>query len=268
MATQVIAGPLPVERDSEQARKRRRAWIAWLAVILAIFLCLFTCGQLSLLGAAPDTSGMASGSAMNADYAAWQGWSFGPLLPQIALEAIRDLGMGDPFAVATSTTCLLGNTCPTATAVSPSSTPLGGPSATPTGGASPTPVAPTRTNTPVTTATNQPATSTPTITPTPTPLVYPVKLANPVNIPPGSTTVQFTIMVINYGNPTGAELTEVIDRLPAGDVVRRWVQPGWLHRQRERSPLVRQLDDRTGELPHLPLHGQCGRDLGRRRADQ
>jgi uncharacterized repeat protein (TIGR01451 family) len=214
MATEVMVGVPLVEDRSDRSRRRRRGWLAWLMVILAIFLCLFACGQASLLGANANTDGMASGSAMGADYTAWQGWSFGPLLPQIVLEAIRDLGTGDGLTVATSTTCLLGSTCPTGTPLSPSRTPPGGPSATPTGGASPTPVAPTRTSTPVTTATHQPATSTPTVTPTPTPLVYPVKLANPVNIPPGAAAVQFTIMVINYGNPTGAELTEVIDRLP------------------------------------------------------
>ncbi|MCJ7512893.1 MAG: hypothetical protein MUO23_07980, partial [Anaerolineales bacterium] len=215
MATQVIAGPMPVAEDRDRSRKRRRGLIAWLAVVLAIFLCLFACGQLSLLGAAPDTSGMASGSALGADYNAWQVVSFGPLLPQLALEAIRDLGLGDDFQVATSTTCLLGASCPTSTPLAASATPLGGPSATPAGSPSPIP-----SRTPAATSTSAAPTNTrqpqdtPTQTPTPTPLVYPVKLANPVNIPPGSTSVLFTIMVINYGNPTGAVLTDVIDRLP------------------------------------------------------
>jgi len=166
MATEVMVGPLPAEQDSERARMRRRSWIAWLAVILAIFLCLFACGQVSLFGAAPDMSGMAAGSAMDADYTAWQGWSFGPLLPQIALEAIRDLGMGDPFQVATSTTCLLGDSCPTATPFTGSATPTLGPSVTP--GLTASPIA---SPTPASTSTPTTPTNTPLPTATPTPLV-------------------------------------------------------------------------------------------------
>jgi hypothetical protein len=47
-------------------------------------------------------------------------------------------------------------------------------------------------------------------------LVWPLKIVNPGNVDPGPPfdVVTVNIVVVNYGNPTGAELTDIIDRMP------------------------------------------------------
>ncbi len=209
-----------------------RGLLRWL--VLAPLLLLFTscCATVATLGRAAkppvDTS-----SQLEADYRPWQEFVFAPVQPEILAAIARDLGLsGTPGATPFGGCFLPGNSCQTGTP-----TLTGSPFASPTTattGLTPTPTrTPTRTPTPTRvtpwatftrTASLPPTrtptiTSTPTHTPTPTPLVYPVKIANPDRIPPGASRVAFTILVINYGNPTGAQLTDVLDTLPAGMAV-------------------------------------------------
>ncbi len=201
---------------AEEQERRRRPWFL-LPWMLLVFLILFCCGQLALISSLP-ASGENTRSELQADYRPWAFFPMAPIDPGLLLEALQELGW-EITPIATAEGCLLpGQNCdgtPTPTDADPTATPE---PATPT--ITPTPDIPTNTptNEPPTitpTVTNTPTvTRTPTQTPTPTPLVYPVKLANPSSIPPGAASVDFTIMVINYGNPTGAQLTRVLDTLP------------------------------------------------------
>ncbi len=204
---------------AEEQERRRRPWFL-LPWMLLVFLILFCCGQLALISSLP-ASGESTRSELQADYQPWAFIPMAPIDPGMLLEALQELGW-EITPIATAEGCLLpGQTCdgtPTPTGVVPTATNAPGTPGTPT--VTPTPWVPTITPTsePPTrtpTVTNTPTiTNTPTQTPTPTPLVYPVKMASPSSIPPGAASVDFTIMVINYGNPTGAQLTRVLDTLP------------------------------------------------------
>ena len=198
--------------DKEEAGDRRQP-LFWLLWALLIFFVLFGCGQIAMRFDSGGFEDVQVRSGLTVDYGIWTPVAFGGINPLIIAEAAGDNGGGIFLASDPSDSCFLLGDC---TPNPPTSTP--GPSATPT--LTPTST-PTPTNTPTVTGTLPPTYTftpiyTPTNTPTPTPLVYPIKLALPQNIPPGNTSLRFDIIVINYGNPTGADLTQVIDTLPAG----------------------------------------------------
>ena len=206
------------DQEDESGRRQPLFWLLW---ALLIFTVLFGCGQIATWF---DTSGLEDvevRSGLTVDYGIWMPVAFGGISPLIIAEAAGDNG-GDIFlASIPSNSCFLLGDCtpnpPTPTST-PTSTPTitSTPTSTPTPTYTPTPTStffPTFTFTPTDTPTITP---TPTNTPTPTPQVYPIKIANPGNIPPGPTTLQFSIIVINYGSIPPAHLTAVIDRLPPG----------------------------------------------------
>jgi hypothetical protein len=201
--------------EHEKDENQRRAIIMLLAALM-IFLLIFTCGQLATLFGASMVEGDAS-SKMSAEYGAWSwdGPFFGGLNPGLVAEAARDAGLDLFLASTPAPNCFLLGDCPT-----PSPSPTPGPTETPT--VTPTPTdtpTPTKTATATTiftpTDTSTPV-FTPTNTPTPTPLVWPLKLVYPGNVDPDLAfdLVTVNIVVVNYGNPTGAQLTDIIDRMP------------------------------------------------------
>ena len=212
---------VPVSSDR---RSDARSFLRWLLLIPLILLFTSCCATLATI-ARPLSPEIDTASRLVADYAPWVEVAFAAVDPSILDEIAHDLGWsGTPGALPPGGCFLAGPGCPTGT---PTPTPTTAPVTTGTPG---TPAAtatvlgtPTRTATAVTVVASPTATLVPppanTPTRTPTPLVYPVKLANPVNIPPGVGRVEFTILVINYGNPTGAQLTDVIDTLPSGMAV-------------------------------------------------
>jgi hypothetical protein len=201
-------------KDEDQDRRR---YLLWLLVGLLVFLILFGCGEIARL-MVPDRPGIEVKSVLSADYSYEPPAVFGAVGPGLLADAAGDNNL--PISGAQlGTGCFLpGSGCIPGPSPTPTTTPTATdtppPTSTPTQSSTPTTTS-TPTSTALPTLTDTPA-NTPTNTPTPTPLVYPIKLAFPQNIPPGNTTLAFDIIVINYGNPTGASLTEVIDRLPAG----------------------------------------------------
>ena len=200
------------DKEAEGDRRQPLFWLLW---ALLIFFVLFGCGQIAMWFDSGGLENVEIRSGLTVDYGIWTPVAFGGINPLIIAEAAGDNGGGIFLASNPSDSCFLLGDC---TPNPPTPTPTPGPSATPT--LTPTST-PTPTNTPTVTGTLPPTFTftpvyTPTNTPTPTPLVYPVKLAFPQNIPPGDTSLQFDIIVINYGNPTGADLTQVIDTLPVG----------------------------------------------------
>lgn len=209
------------QAEEEETQERKRSWL-WLLAALFIFLILFGCGQLAML-TLPSAPPQEVESGLAVDYSSWPMVRFGGLKPGIIAEAAEEAGLPF-FASVPGGGCLLPLGCipgptpsPTVTATAtitrtPTETPT--PTKTPTATNTFVPTyTPTRTNTPT-------ITPTPTNTPTPTPLVYPVKIANPQNVPPGppGQSVAFDIIVINYGSLPPAHLTRVVDALPAGIV--------------------------------------------------
>ncbi len=203
----------PPAHEGQQEAQDRRRWISLLLAALFIFLLLFGCGQLAML-VDPSRPTMEVRSGLFADYSFEPPVVFGALSPRLIAEAAGDSGL--PFTGANpGSGCFLpGLGCLATQTPSPTPTASNTPTATasPTATATPTDTA-TPTNTPWPTFTPT-ATDTPTNTPTPTPLVWPLKLVNPGEVDPLGDTVTVSIIVVNYGNTTGASLTEIVDRMP------------------------------------------------------
>ncbi|HET7011963.1 MAG TPA: hypothetical protein VFI11_14385 [Anaerolineales bacterium] len=208
--------------------------MALILLALIVFLFLFLCGQAAMLVPMPQpTQSGDGGSRLTANYSPWAFVPMGPFLPSLIDDALEDFGLGGiPFIP--SDECLIpGQPCATRTSTptappvltstpgpSPTMTLTSPPGPTSTSSSTATPSGPTNTptitNTPTNTATFTP---TNTYTPTPLPLVYPIKLANPQDVPPAPSTslVLFDIRVINYGlTAENAILTTLIDCLPPG----------------------------------------------------
>ena len=198
----------------EDKDEKRRPWL-WLLIGLLVFIILFGCGQCAVVAAIPQASAQIE-SELDADYGAWGILRFAGIDPGILAAAARD-GLLFNLDTTPAANCFLpgaactpeGSPSPSPTA-SATETPSGSPTATLTPTSTPTitqTFVPTSTHTPIYTATN---------TPTPTPLVWPLKIVNPVNVDPDPPfdLVTVRIVVVNYGNPTGAQLTEIIDRMP------------------------------------------------------
>ncbi|MGD8849590.1 MAG: hypothetical protein PVF18_07685, partial [Anaerolineales bacterium] len=198
---------LPEDED----RKSSRSLLFWLVWGLLVFLILFGCGSLAMFIESQQGQ-VEIRPALQANYGVWpNNVQFGAVNPGLLDDVVRDRGFNISYSNDMSDECFIPGSCNTFT---PTPSPF--PSATPTITTTPTV---TQTPTPTSSPTNTPLpTNTPTVTntplpptntPTPTPRVYPIKLAFPQNIPPGDTTLAFDIIVINYGNPTGAQLTRV-----------------------------------------------------------
>ncbi|MES0340561.1 MAG: Ig-like domain-containing protein, partial [Anaerolineales bacterium] len=201
--------------DKEDAGDRRQP-LFWLLWALLIFFVLFGCGQIAMWFDSGGLENVEIRSGLTVDYGIWTPVAFGGINPLIIAEAAGDNGGGIFLASNPSDSCFLLGDC---TPNPPTPTPTPGPSATPT--LTPTST-PTPTNTPTVTGTLPPTFTftpvyTPTNTPTPTPLVWPLKLVYPGKVDPNDPLgdlVTVNIVVVNYGNPTGASLTEIIDRMP------------------------------------------------------
>jgi hypothetical protein len=193
----------------------RRRYLLWLLVGMLVFLILFGCGEIARL-MAPDRPGMEVRSVLSADYSYEPPAVFGAIGPGLFMDAANDRNMPLSGAVAGSGCFLPGPGCTYTKTPGPTFTPTNTPTATSTPTATPTPTdTPTPTNTPLPTFTPT-GTPTQTNTPTPTPLVWPLKVVDPQYVDPAGDTVTVTILVVNYGNQTGAQLREALDRLPAG----------------------------------------------------
>ena len=209
---------MKADKEGEGGSRQPLFWLLW---ALLIFMVLFGCGQTAMWFNPSGINNVDVRSGLTVDYGIWTPAAFGGINPLIIAEAAGDNGGAVFLASNPSNSCFLLGGC-TPNPPSPTATPTSTPTVTSTPTSTPTP---TQTPTPTlifvppntSTTTNTPTiTNTPTNTPTPTPLVYPIKIANPGNIPPGPTTLQFSIIVINYGSLPPAHLTAVIDRLPPG----------------------------------------------------
>ncbi|MGB2896699.1 MAG: cadherin-like domain-containing protein, partial [Anaerolineales bacterium] len=210
---------MEADRQDEGDRRQPLFWLLW---ALLIFLVLFGCGQTAMWIDSSGLDDVTVRSGLTADYGIWTPVAFGGINPLIIAEAAGDNGGGIFLASDPSDSCFLFGNC---TPNPPSPTPA--PTSTPTVTSTPTETltptnTPTATNTWIPTftptATDTPTiTPTPTNTPTPTPRVYPVKIAFPYKIPPGDApiTIDYEVMVINWGSIPPAELTLICDFLPA-----------------------------------------------------
>ncbi|MEJ2013400.1 MAG: DUF11 domain-containing protein, partial [Anaerolineales bacterium] len=206
--------PREHERTKDEDQDRRR-YLLWLLVGLFVFLILFGCGEIARL-MVPDRPGMEVKSVLSADYSYEPPAVFGAVGPGLFMDAANDRNLPISGANPGSGCVLPGPGCTFTKTPGPTFTATNTPTATttPTVAATPTDT-PTPTNTPWPTFTPT-ATFTSTNTPTPTPLVWPLKVVNPQDVDPTGDTVTVTILVVNYGNQTGAQLRETLDRLPAG----------------------------------------------------
>jgi len=196
-------------------KQDRRLYLVWLLVGVLVFIVLFGCGEIAAL-VVPDRPGAEVRSVLSADYSYDPQGVFGAVGAGLIADAAGDSKL--PFSGASlGSGCFLpGVDCTFTATPGPTQTPTATlpPSDTPTPTATPTTTAtPTNTLLPTFTPT---VTNTATNTPTPTPLVWPLKLVDPQQVDPDGDTVTVTILVVNYGNTTGAELRSVIDRLPTG----------------------------------------------------
>lgn len=209
---------LDQQAHEEQQRERSRSLLFWLLWAIVVFLILFGCGQIAMRIEGQQAP-VEIRPALQANYGVWSDTvQFGAINPGLMDEIRRDRGSGFSFSNPRSGSCFLPGSC---SSLTPTASPFPSLTATVTNTATITRTPTTTsspTNTPLPTFTPTP-TSTPappTNTPTPTPIVWPLKLVNPNNVDPGGDTVTVNILVVNYGNLTGAELTRVTDRLPAG----------------------------------------------------
>ncbi|MGD8634696.1 MAG: Ig-like domain-containing protein, partial [Anaerolineales bacterium] len=202
----------------DEGRQPSRSLLFWLIWALIVFVILFACGSLAML-IENQQDRVEIQPAIQADYGVWpDSVRFGAVNLDLLEEIGRDRGFKISYSEGVSDGCFLPGSCNTATPTSSpyptaTATVTDVPTITQTPTATPSPTStfpptftPTVTNTPVP----------PTNTPTSTPIVWPLKLVNPGNVDPEGDVVSVTILVVNYGNLTGAELTRVTDRLPAG----------------------------------------------------
>lgn len=173
----------PENQDEDRTKRRRAGFLAWLLMVLLSCLLLFTCAQLAGLHGYPDAGDVEISSMLEADYGPWGFTTFGPIRPDILIAILQDLEIAGAVGPSLSDECLIPGRCgpeappptgtPSATSVTPTSTPTLTPTAT---------SSPTATIVPSPTLT---ATPPPTATPTPTPHVQPAKLADPEEAEPG-----------------------------------------------------------------------------------